>query len=146
MKTRTITKPLLGLNTRMKNVIRTKTITIQYPSIIMVGITAQLKRNMIPITQGKNTGYLLLRGSMNPLKYRFMIILSVNSSVPFLIYSENVEMKELKKEHTATPISRLKYDMDDGTLRSRNRRGWAPSNDRGQDELPPQRPLSFAGS
>ena len=83
---------------------------------------------------------------MTPSKYRFMIIFSVNGSVPFLIYSENVEMKELKKEHTATPISRLKYDMDDGTLRSRNRRGWAPSNDHGQDELPPQRPLSFAGS
>ena len=76
-----------------------------------------------------------------------MIIFSVNGSVPFLIYSENVEMKELKKEQTATPISRLKYDMDDGTLRTRNRRGWAPpSGDHGQDELPPQRPLSFAGS
>ena len=66
--------------------------------------------------------------------------------VSFLIYSENVEMKELKKEQTATPISRLKYDMDDGTLRSRNRRGWAPPNDHGQDEPPAQRPLSFSGS
>ena len=57
-----------------------------------------------------------------------------------------MEMKELKKEQTATPISRLKYDMDDGTLRSRNRRGWAPPNDHGQDEPPAQRPLSFSGS
>ena len=67
-------------------------------------------------------------------------------SVSFLIYSENVEMKELKKEQTATPISRLKYDMDDGTLRSRNRRGWAPPNDQGQDEPPTQRPQSFSGN
>ena len=56
-----------------------------------------------------------------------------------------MEMKDLEKEETATPISRLKYDMDNGTLKSRNRQGWAPPKAPSREETQTQRPVSFSG-
>ena len=57
-----------------------------------------------------------------------------------------MEMKDLKNVETATPISRLKYDMDNGTLKSRNRQGWAPPKAPNREETPSQRPVSFSGN
>ena len=64
----------------------------------------------------------------------------------FLFYREDIELKDLKQDQTETPISRLKYDMDDGTLRSRNRQGWAPPKDRSRGQNPSQRPFSYSGA
>ena len=60
-------------------------------------------------------------------------------------YSDNLEMKDLKKNEKSSPISCLKYDMDNGTLRSRNRQGWAPPKDHCREENLAQRPVSFSG-